>query len=508
MAGFFDTPLFVLDLANNHQGDVEHGLAIINHMDEARAGLGHRCAIKLQYRHLDTFIHPAFTDRMDIKYVKRFSETRLSNDDFKRLRDRMGELGFVSMCTPFDERSVDLIEEHDFEVIKVASCSLTDWPLLERLGQTNKPIVASTGGATADQIDKVVLFFQHREKEFALMHCVSVYPTENAQLEMNQIDFLRERYPNVPIGFSTHEHPHNMSAVMIAVGKGARLFEKHVGLPTDEITLNGYSANPPQVREWMTAASAAFEMCGKDDGERHFGAEESKALEGLRRGVFVSRDIAAGERIEPGDLFYAIPKQDGQLAANDISKYTVFESKNTLDKDGALMRDGVQATHLRDEVLRIVKKVSDILIESRTALPNRLDLELSHHYGIEKFDEVGATIITIVNREYCKKLLVMLPNQQHPTHHHARKTETFHVLYGDFHLCLDGEEKTYGEGEIITIEPGNRHSFVSKKGAVIEEISSTHYKDDSFYEDEKVNQNSQRKTYMTFWRDWLDRPAP
>jgi len=133
--------LFVFDLANNHMGNVDHGLRVIREIRRATAGFDFDFAFKFQYRHLDTFIHPAFKDRMDIKYVKRFSETRLSNDELRRMKDAVDELGFVSVCTPFDEKSVDLIEEHGFDIIKIASCSFTDWPLLERIAQTGKPII-------------------------------------------------------------------------------------------------------------------------------------------------------------------------------------------------------------------------------------------------------------------------------------------------------------------------------------------------------------------------------
>jgi N-acetylneuraminate synthase len=85
---------------------------------------------KLQYRQLDTFIHPAFRDRDDIKYVKRFRETRLEESDFRTLLSEMRKLAFLPICTPFDEPSVDLIEQQGIAIIKIASCSFTDWPLL------------------------------------------------------------------------------------------------------------------------------------------------------------------------------------------------------------------------------------------------------------------------------------------------------------------------------------------------------------------------------------------
>ena len=116
-------------------------------------------AFKLQYRDLDSFIHPAAKGRADVKYVKRFEETRLGQGEFRTLLDAMRRDGFVTVCTPFDEPSVARIEEDSVDVVKIASCSFTDWPLLERVARTNKPVIASTASASLQEIDAVVSFF-------------------------------------------------------------------------------------------------------------------------------------------------------------------------------------------------------------------------------------------------------------------------------------------------------------------------------------------------------------
>ena len=92
-------PLFVFDMANNHMGSVEHGLRIIREVREASKDFGFNLGFKLQYRHLDTFIHPDYRDRMEFKYVKRFSETRLDADEMKMLKDEMKELGPGALMT-------------------------------------------------------------------------------------------------------------------------------------------------------------------------------------------------------------------------------------------------------------------------------------------------------------------------------------------------------------------------------------------------------------------------
>jgi len=132
-------------------------------------------------------------------------------------------------------------------------------------------------------------------------------------------------------------------------------------------------------------------------------------------------------------------------------------------------------------------------------VPGKSDLEISHHYGIDRFYEYGITMITVVNREYCKKLIILLPGQKHPEQYHEQKEETFHILYGDILIGLDGVETQHHQGDVIVIEKGMKHSFSSKTGAVIEEISSTHYKEDSYYTDPMITANKDRKTMLTYW---------
>ena len=126
-------------------------------------------------------------------------------------------------------------------------------------------------------------------------------------------------------------------------------------------------------------------------------------------------------------------------------------------------------------------------------------MEISHHYGIDKFEEYGVVSITVVNREYCKKLLIVFPGQKHPEQYHKEKEETFHVLYGDLDLELNGKWQTLKAGDVVTIERGIRHSFKSNKGVIIEEISSNHSVDDSFYTDNSISKNLNRKTFLNYW---------
>jgi sialic acid synthase SpsE/mannose-6-phosphate isomerase-like protein (cupin superfamily) len=491
--------LFVFEMANNHMGSVEHGLRIIRELREASQGFDFALAVKFQYRELDTLIHPDYRSRTDLKYVKRFTETRLSASDYLRLRKATRDAGFLAVCTAFDEASVGLVEAHDYDAIKIASCSFTDWPLLERVAATSLPVIASCAGAALEDVDRVVSFFEHRQRPFTLMHCVGEYPTPLERLELGQIELFRDRYPNVRVGFSTHEAPDTLASIPVAIAKGATVFEKHVGVPTKEWPLNAYSANPAQVRAWLAAARDTVSMSGTHGQRAPLRESEAKSLFELRRGVYARRAIARGERLKPEDLMLAMPTQAGQVTANDLSKYTQFTALRDIPARAAVLARDTSRVDNREKVNEIVRRVRELLHESRVAVPAKTDFEISYHYGIERFDEFGATILTCINREYCKKLIVLLPGQTHPEQFHKKKEETFLLLYGSMTLGLDGKERELAAGDIVTVERGQKHWFKSTAGCVVEEISSTHYTDDSFYTDPAIGGTKDRKTWLTHW---------
>jgi sialic acid synthase SpsE/mannose-6-phosphate isomerase-like protein (cupin superfamily) len=499
--------LFIFELANNHMGELAHGLRVVREVHAVAKKYDLNFGFKLQYRDLDTFIHPAYKHSEEFKYVKRFLSTRLSEPELKTLKDEIHQLGFTSICTPFDENSVGLIEKQSFDVIKVASCSLTDWPLLERIAKTDRPVILSTAGATQTEIDKVVSFFEHRGKEFCLMHCVGEYPTKTANLALGQIGYLKARYPGLAVGYSTHEQPDNYDAVKLAVAGGATVFERHVGLKTEKYPLNDYSSGPEQIDRWLAAASEALAMMGVSDRRRDFSDKESADLRGLKRGVFAKQGIKAGEVLGPSNIFFAIPNLPGQLLANDLSKYAKYLAKQALVPDQAVMLVQVDQVNLRERVQQIVNRVRQVIIDSKILLPNKIEFELSHHYGIERFEEWGAAIINCINREYCKKIIVLLPGQKHPVHYHIKKEETFQILYGDVTIEIAGETKEYKPGDIVVVERGVKHSFRSRSGAVFEEVSTTHFVGDSIYDEPEITANKNRKTEMTFWSDWLNKPG-
>ena len=491
--------LFTYDLANNHQGDLEHGLNIVKALGEVTQKAGIRGALKFQFRHLESFIHPDYKEKKDIKHIPRFMETGLSRDQHKVLTEAVIDNGMHTMCTPFDEESVDLILELGIEIIKVASCSAADRPLLERIAEVNKPVVVSTAGLSMDKIDRLVSFFESRHVHFALMHCVALYPTPNDKLKLNQIQVLKERFPNTPIGFSTHEDPDNYIPIQIAYAKGARIFERHVGMETKKHKLNKYSSKPEQVAKWIEAYQQAVASCG---GEHRGPAtpDEIASLRSLMRGVFAKKPLKKGEKLTRSKVFFAMPLHEGQLVSGDWFNGVAADKKYTANEP---INEQVANSKLPPEeiIYRIMLQVKGMLNKARILIGKDSSIELSHHYGLERFREFGAIIIDVINRKYCKKLIIQLPRQKHPYHFHGKKEETFQLLYGDLEVELDGKRIRPQVGDTILVKPEEWHKFHTLHGAIFEEISTTHYNDDSFYEDERIARlpREARKTVIPNW---------
>lgn len=483
----FEKPLFIFEMANNHQGSVEHGKQIIRELSHITEDYHEfDFAVKFQYRELDTFIHPDYLNRDDIKNVKRFKDTKLTQEQFLELKREVEEHGMYTICTPFDEVSVDRIVEQNYDVIKIASCSFTDWNLLEKIAEKNKPVIASGAGSTIEDIDRVVNFFHHRHIDFSLMHCIAEYPALDENLQMNQISLFKERYPGIRVGFSTHEAPEDMEPIKMAIAKGAVIFEKHVGVETADIKLNNYSARPDQIASWLEAARKTYLMCGVS-GSRYIPNPKEKAdLAALQRGAFARKKLLPGERLDMNDIFLAFPCQEGQVLAGDLSKYssltvgdvTIEENKPIMTTDVLIWDD---TARIRD----IVQKVMILLKKSNVIIPVNSTCDISHHYGRDRFENIGVTIINCINREYCKKIMVVLPGQSHPAHLHKQKEETFIVLYGSLDAVCDGVPTRVSTGESMVVERGVNHSFSSEDGCVFEEISTTHFGCDSFYEEEE-----------------------
>jgi sialic acid synthase SpsE len=343
--------LFVLELANNHWGRVERGLRIVTDFSRIVRFNNVRAAIKLQLRDVDAFIHADFRARDDIRYIKKTLDTRLTKGDHAVLVQAIRKSGCIPMATPFDEASVDLCVELGIDIVKLASSDLNDWILIEKVATTRKPVIVSTGGSSLKDIDDLVKFFANRNIPLAINHCVSLYPSEDHELEINQIDFLRERYPQNVIGYSTHEYHDWNSSIMLAYAKGARTFERHVDIDADGVAVSPYCSLPAQIDQWFKAWKKAVDMCGAPGTRKRAPQQRETAyLDGLVRGVYARHDLAQGHTLTERDVYLAVPLQKGQISCRELMHGEVM--LNAVPADRPIRIDDIDSPYAVDANLK------------------------------------------------------------------------------------------------------------------------------------------------------------
>ncbi len=495
--------LFVLDLANNHFGDIVHAKKVIREFSKVVKKNKIKAAIKFQLRDYETFIHKSFVNSND-KYVRRFLETKLKISQFKELFRYVKKKKLLTACTPFDENSIKIIKKFKFDYLKIASVSSNDFTLLKKAVENKIPKIISTGGLKISEIDKIVRIMKKYNQNYSLMHCISIYPSSDFDLQISFIKSMKKRYPNTTIGWSTHEDPESFLPSSLAKACGAEIFERHIGINSKNYKLNKYSMEPKIFQKYLDNLNNVNKiMSYNNTDDKVVTKKELTTLETLQRGLYANKDLKKGNILNSKNSYLAFPLQKNQLPANKVKNKMVL--KSNIKKDEPIFSKNIKNDHdiIRElDIWQHVHNVRGILNENKIAIGNDFEMEISHHKGLKNFNKVGCFLFNLINREYAKKIIVMLPNQTHPIHHHKIKSETFHILNGSLKLTLNGKTKTLKPGDIIDIKKNSRHKFKAGiKGCIFDEISTTNIKTDSHYQNSKIKRMKRydRKTIVTSW---------
>ncbi len=473
--------LFIFEMANNHQGDLTHAFQIIDALGNIVKRTGVRAALKLQLRQLDSFIFPARKNHPN-KHIKRFLETELQTDQFRAVVDRTRTNGLVPMSTVFDEASIPVFQELGFEILKIGSCSAKDYPLLRALSRLTQPTILSTAGLTMDEISRAVWTLGKKPDELAIMHCVGVYPTALEALNLTRIEQIRKAFPGHAIGFSTHEAPNEQLPVQLAYAVGARIFEKHVGIPTAKQPLNAYSATPEQVESWIESQIASARIIHRDPqlGGK-IESEEQSQLQALERAVFSLSPLKTGQTVQSSDLGFAIPGEGDQLKVSDLFTDSM-QVKSDIGASVPIPRSALAALPL-DPMNEVLRMYTDLTLRSGIRLKEGVEAQISCHRGQAEISRTGALLITLLNGVVCKKYLILARGQVHPVHRHPDREEFMRLVYGDSEAKIGSEWKPIPEDDYLHIPLAVDHAFRTREGAVIEEITTKYQPRTSLYLD-------------------------
>lgn len=308
--------MIVLEMANNHWGDAVRGEAIARAHGRVCRSHSVRASVKLQVRS-QGFVHKNWLNH-DSRYIKKVVATWRPPEFYVGLADAIRACNCSVSATPFDERAVETCLRMGCEFLKVASSDVQDWLLLEEVCKAGLPVVASTGGTSEKDVDDLVEYCDKRSVPLVLCHCVSLYPTPDEHANLDQVDWLRARYPHLRIGLSTHCTTGSTDLFLAAAAKGVDWWEWHVDLPYEDKEMSAYCCGPDVTGDRIATIKRAQLLCGGGKGKRLPGPEEVAYLDELVRGLYFRRPVKSGDLLRVEDVYAAVPLQAGQVSVRDV----------------------------------------------------------------------------------------------------------------------------------------------------------------------------------------------
>lgn len=302
-----DEPCYVIaEIGNNHNGDFDRAIALV----DAAVAAGADCA-KFQMRKLDEVYRASSLsgkdDDLAVEYtldlLRRFE---LPTAQQKKIAEYCAAKGIQYLCTPWDAKSVAVLESFGVEAYKVASADLTNLPLLACLTATGKTLIVSTGMSTTNEIKAAAKFLDDRNASYVLLHCQSTYPAALHNIHLRFMETLREIHPVV--GYSGHERGIAVSTAAVALG--AVVIERHITLDREmEGPDHAASLEPEEFKALVSGIREVEAARGEKLAERALSQGELINRENLAKSLVAARDLAAGTVISESDIAVKSPGQ-------------------------------------------------------------------------------------------------------------------------------------------------------------------------------------------------------
>ena len=292
----FEIDSFIIaEIGQNHQGELDKALSYIATFANAGAD-----AVKFQTRdNKYLFAQEAYKKQYNSNnaFAEIYGDHReileLKKEWYPQIVQSCKDHNVRFMCTPFDEPSLKFLVEQGVEILKIASFDLGNLPFIDKIGQTKLPVVMSVGGGKLDQIVHSIETLLKYHSDIAVLHCVSEYPCEYNRLGLDNIQVIKDKYPNLLVGMS--DHFNGISSGPVGYMKGARIFEKHVTFNrTWKGTDHNFALEPDGFRKFVRDIRRTPEMFKvKEDGS--LGNEQ--VFIKLGKSLVPAVDIKKGEEL-------------------------------------------------------------------------------------------------------------------------------------------------------------------------------------------------------------------
>lgn len=303
-------PYVIAEIGANHNGDIILAKKMI---DEA-VRCGADC-VKFQSWSKDSifsrktyednyFLRDDYRNRTDYTLEQIVDKYHIGVKEHRELKDYCDQKGIDFNSTPFSNREVDLLaDELQVPFIKIASMDLNNIPFLKYIAGKRKPVVISTGLCGLSEINNAVDCLEREGcKEIVLLHCVSIYPPGDEEVNLNNIDMLRENF-GYPVGYS--DHTIGTTAPIMSLAKNVKVIEKHFTIDKD---MEGWdhkiSADAGELKAICDAAAVGYKMLGSF---RRRVNESQERREAFQRSIVAARNIRSGEIISREDIDFKRP---------------------------------------------------------------------------------------------------------------------------------------------------------------------------------------------------------
>ncbi len=289
-------PLIIAEMSGNHNHSLDRALAIVEAAAEAGAH-----AIKLQTYTADTMTLDINEGEFFISDEKSLWKGQSLYDLYKQaytpwewhepIMKRAAELGLICFSTPFDETAVDFLESLNVPAYKIASFENNHLPLIQKVAETGKPLIISTGMATIAELDEAVRTARDAGcDDIILLKCTSTYPATPANSNILTIPHMRELF-GCKVGLS--DHTLGIGAAVAAVAHGATVIEKHFTLSRAEGGVDSaFSMEPAELKMLVGETERAWQSLG---GVVYGPTEAEKIAVTRRRSLYVAEDMKAGD---------------------------------------------------------------------------------------------------------------------------------------------------------------------------------------------------------------------
>lgn len=308
-----DKSLYIIaEIGINHNGSIKNAFKMIDYAKEASCD-----AVKFQTYCVDKLLKK---ETKLIKYQKSHNfnnmyellkKNNLTHEEFYKLKKYCSKKKINFLSTPFDLESADFLFKLNIDAFKVSSGDFDNFILLDQLKKYHKPIILSCGMSENNEIIKTLNIFSKYRSKVSLLHCISDYPTELKDTQLNQINLLKKF--KIPIGFS--DHTVGNIASTIAVAFNACIIEKHITLDTK---LDGPDHKCSLPCKDLKEFVSNLKIIKKSliNRKRYLTHEEKNTKRIARKSLYFSKNLKKNHKILLDDIIALRPRNDGLSPSN------------------------------------------------------------------------------------------------------------------------------------------------------------------------------------------------